>query len=355
MIELMLNYFPVLTGFPSRMHARQAAVLALTLLLILTLMTATEAGEEADNITNAGVSLEQRAQSAENEVQKHRTELANLKEQLRQLEAEQEKLEAQVKEYDTQNTAHGQLLLMDRVQTGDLENAIRENRLAAKALSETVESFQRNQDSQSMDFEKTLERIELARQQILDIRQSDLPRPRKRQLVDPMQQLFQTLEDKKRVEERILKIYDDLLDQAKSALEAKTEVGDRLTAALEKLKKTSITQRMNPYRDLSTGVLLGELRSLRDRILSAFQFDTWKKLWEQIQMGGLFPWMLFLLALAAIVALRGRFRRYLKRIEDRCEGAHCHYRRLCLLLLRRSLPYAALTLLFWVYCFVHFS
>ena len=48
MIELILNYFPFLTGFPSRMHARQAAVLALTLLLILTLVTATQAKEEGD-------------------------------------------------------------------------------------------------------------------------------------------------------------------------------------------------------------------------------------------------------------------------------------------------------------------
>ena len=278
MIELMLKYFLFLTGFSSRMHARRAAVFALTLLLILTLMTATQADQEVDIVTNAGGSLEQMAQSAESEVQSHRTELTNLNGQLQELEAAQKKLQAQIKNYDTQNTAHGQLLLMNRVRTEDLENAARENRLAFKALSETVERFQRRLDSQSIDFEKNLERIELTKQQILDIRQSDLPGPRKRQLVEPMQQLFYTLEDKKRVEERILKIYDDLLDQAKSALAAKTEIGNRLTAALEKLKKTTITQRMNPYGDLSTGVMLEDLRDLKDRILSAFKFDFWKKL-----------------------------------------------------------------------------
>jgi hypothetical protein len=78
MIELILNYFPFLTGFPSRMHARQAAVLALRLLLILTLVTATQAKEEVDIVANAQVSLEQIAQTAESEVQSHRTELANL-------------------------------------------------------------------------------------------------------------------------------------------------------------------------------------------------------------------------------------------------------------------------------------
>ncbi|MGD8992498.1 MAG: hypothetical protein PVI00_13660, partial [Desulfobacterales bacterium] len=355
MIELMPNYFLFLAGFPSRMHARQVAGFVLTLLLVISLMTATQAEEKGDIVTNAGGSLEQMAQSAESGAQTHRAELVDLNEQLRQLKATQKELQAQIKDYDAQNTAHEQLLLTERVQTGDLENAIRENRLAFKALSETVERFQRELDSQSMEFEKTLEQIELTRQQILDIGQSDLPGPRKRQLVEPMQQLFQTLEEKKRVEERILKIYEDLLEQAKSALGAKTEIGDRLTAALEKLKKTSSTQRMNPYRDLSTGVLLDDLRALRDRILAAFKFDTWKKLWGQIQMGGFIPWMLFLAALAAIVALRSRVRRYLKRIEDRCEGANCHYRRLCLLLLRRSLLYVGLTLLFLIYSSVHFS
>ncbi|MBW2470184.1 MAG: hypothetical protein JRE62_12840 [Deltaproteobacteria bacterium] len=335
--------------------ARQVAGFVLTLLLVISLMTAAQAEEESEILTDAQVSLEQMAQSAESGVQTHRAELADLNEQLRQIEATQKELPAQIKDYDTRNTAHEQLLLIERVQTGDLENAIRENRLAFKALSETVERFQRELDSQSMEFEKTLEQIELTRQQILDIGQSDLPGPRKRQLVEPMQQLFQTLEEKKRVEERILKIYEDLLEQAKSALGAKTEIGDRLTAALEKLKKTSSTQRMNPYRDLSTGVLLDDLRAFKGRILAAFKFDTWKKLWGQIQMGGSIPWMLFLAALAAIFALRSRVRRYLKRTEDRCEGANCHYRRLCLLLLRRSLLYVGLTLLFLIYSSVHFS
>jgi small-conductance mechanosensitive channel len=355
MIELMLSFFSFPTRFPLRKHARQVAVLALVVPLIFSMVKKTRAEEESDIVTDAQISLEQMAKSAESEVQSHRTELANLTGQLRQLETAQKGLQAQIKEYNTQDTAHGQLLLMDRLQTGDLENAIRENRLASEALSETVERFQRELDSQSMEFEKTLEQIDLARQQILDIGQSDLLGSRKRQLVDPMRQLFQTLEDKKRVETRTLKIYDDLLEQAKSALAAKKEIGDRLTSALEKLKKTASIQRMNPYRDLGTGVLLDDLRALKNRILAAFKFDNWKKLWGQIQMGGLIPWMPFLAALAAIIALRGRVKSYLRRIEDRYEGVNCHYRRVCLLLLRRSLLYVSLTMLFLIYSSIQFS
>ena len=353
MIEMMFFPFPI--SFPLRKSARQASRLALTVLLIFSLVATTQAEDEGDIVTDSQSSLELMVQSVESEVKNYRAELANLKEQLRQLEALQKEFEAQIKEYDSQNTVHEQLLLMDRVQTEDLENAIRENRLESKALSKTIEGFQQNRDSQSIGFEKTSERIEFTRQQVLDIRQSNLPGPRKGQLVEIIQQLLKILDEKKRVEERYLQIYDDLLNQAKSALETKTAVGDRLTETLDKLKKTSIIQRMDPYHDLSTGALLDDLGSLRDRILAAFKFDTWKQLWGQIRLGGLIPWMLFLAMLAAIVVLRGRFRRFLERIEDRCEGSDYHYRRLCLLLLRQSLGYLGLTLLFGVYSSVHFS
>ena len=119
--------------------------------------------------------------------------------------------------------------------------------------------------------------------------------------------------------------------------------------------KNAITQRMDPYRGLITGALLDDLRSLKNRILTAFQLDNWNTLWDRIQTAGLIPWMLFLTALAAIIAPRRRLRRYLKKIEDRCEGSYSHYRRLCLLLLRQSLLYIGLALLFWIHGSVHFS
>jgi small-conductance mechanosensitive channel len=350
-----MTSFSFSARFPLCKYTRQASRLALTVLLIFSLMTTSQAEEKGGIAADTQVSLEQMAQSVETDVQNHRKELANLKEKLQLLEASQTGFQAQIKEYDSQNTFHEQLLLMDRPQTEDLENAIRENRLESKALSETIERFQHNRDSHSIVFEKTSEGIEFARQQISDIRQSNLPASHERQLVEINQQLLKILEEKKAVEERYLQIYDDLLEQAESALETKTAFGGRLADTLNKLRKTSTIQRTDPYRDLNVGALLHDLRSLWNRILAAFKFDTWKMLWGQIQMGGLIPWMLFLAALSAIAVLRGRLRRFLERIEDECEGPGDHYRRLCLLLLRRSFGYLGLTLVFWVYSSVHFS
>ena len=60
--------------------ARQVAGFVLTLLLVISLMTAAQAEEESEIVTDARVSLEQMAQSAESEMQTHRAELADLNE-----------------------------------------------------------------------------------------------------------------------------------------------------------------------------------------------------------------------------------------------------------------------------------
>jgi len=355
----MIEFIPKVLSFPTCFtlgtRKRQITGFALALLLVISLMTVARAAETGETDTDAAVSLAQMAQSVESEVQSHRTALVNLNEKLRKLTNVQEALQAQIKDYETQNTVHGQLLLMDRIQNGDLENAIRENRLASKALSETVDTLQRNRELQLIDFEKNQGRIELAKQQTLDIEQSDLPGFRKQPLVESIQQLLQTLEGKKRIEGRILGTYDDLLRQVKSALEVKKRVGGRLSATFETIKISSMTERMAPYRGLGTGELLKDMRSLKDSLLAAFQFDTWKKLWGRIQMGGLVPWVVFMALLAAMVVFQGRFKRFFKRIEDRYAGAHCHYGRLSLLLLRRSLPYIFLLLLFWSYSSIQIS
>ena len=72
-------------------------------------------------------------------------------------------------------------------------------------------------------------------------------------------------------------------------------------------------------------------------------------------MGGFGPWSVFLAALAVIIALPGRYRIILKRIEERCEGPQWYYRQLGLFLLRRSLPLLGLTLLSGFYSSAQFS
>jgi small-conductance mechanosensitive channel len=323
-------------------------------MLTISFPYSTGAAEEMESV-EALTSLEQMAKSLESALLLQNAELADLRVQLRMLETLRKEVQTRFKTYDSQNTVHSQLLLMSSPRLEDLENAIKDNRLAFRNLAEEVETFQKNYDSKSISFQKTADRIELARKQIADIRQSQLSEAQKQQLEAATQKLLGVLGDKKKLEERYLRTYGDLLDQLKSALEAKKEIGVKLVGQMESLKKASFFQRVDYLSELSGKVLLEDLRFMQDRISAVFKSATWRAVWQQIKMGGFAPWFLFLTALAAIIMFRGRYQIILQRIEDRCEGPKFYYRRLSMFLLRRSLLYLGMAMVFGFYSSVQFS
>ncbi|MGA9236766.1 MAG: mechanosensitive ion channel domain-containing protein [Desulfobacterales bacterium] len=328
--------------------------LAFIVLLTLSLPYMTGAEEES-KVVDALTSPEQMTKSLDSALASQRAELADLKILQRQLETLQDAVQTEIKAYDSQDAAHGQLLLMSKLRIEDLENAIKDNRLASRTLAERVDSLQKRLDSTSILFQKATDRIELAQNQIADIRQSQLSDAQKLQLDAATQELLQVLKEEKQLGERNLKAYGDLLGQVKPALEAKKTIGEKMTAQLASLKKASLFERVDPLRDLSGKAFREERQFFWGRITAFFSSTTWKTLWERIKMGGVGPWSVFLTALVVLIALPGRYGIILKRIEERCEGPQWYYRRLGLFLLRRSLPYLGMTLLFGFYSSTQFS
>lgn len=328
--------------------------LALIVLLTLFLPHMSEAEEKGQAI-DVLASPEQMTKSLDSALASQRAELEDLKILQRQLETLQNVVQTEIKAYDSQDATHGQLLLMSKLRIEDLENAIKDNRLASRALAERVDSFQKRLDSTSILFQKATDRIELAQNQIADIRQSQLSDAQKLQLDAATQELLQVLKEEKQLGERYLKAYGDLLGRIKTALEAKKAIGEKMTTQLTSLKKASLFERVDPFHDLSGKAFREELRFFWSRVTAFFSYETWIALWERIKMGGFGPWSVFFAALVMIIALPGRYRIILKRIEERCEGPQWYYRRLGLFLLRRSLPLLGMTLLFGFYSSAQFS
>jgi small-conductance mechanosensitive channel len=354
MNKMIPKLFPFSMLFIKQASKWRLVAIAVIVLLMFSLTHVTRAEEETEAV-EALNSLEQLAISLESALPSQRAELADLTARLRQLEAVRHAVQTEIAAYDSQDTAHSQLLLISKLRIEDLEIAVKDNRLASRTLAEQVETFQKHWDSASIYFQKTVDRIELAQKQIANLRQSHLSDEQKRQLDAATQKLLEVLKEKKKLGERYLKIYGDLLGQLKSALAAKKWIGEKLTAHLKNLKKTSVFQRLNFYRDLSGKALLEDLRFFQGRFSSIFSFATWKAIWEQIKMGGFVSWFFFLAAIAAIIILRGRYRIFPKKIEERCEGPQRYYRWLCLFLLRRSLLYLGMTLLFGFYSSLQLS
>ena len=333
---------------------QRRAVWAVIALLIFSAPHAVRAEEDAA-APEALVSPDQTAKALADELPGHRADLEDLKQQLQRLKELQETLGDEIKANESQDTAHSQLLLMRQPRTEDLERAIEDNRLAARGLSERSAALQKSLDEAAAALQKSTERIELSRKQLDDLRQSQLSAELKKKIETATKELLELVRKKKQLLEQYLEVNRNLLGQVKTALTAKEAIGEKLALQLQSLQKDAFFQRRDLLRDLSGEALLKDLRVFRERLSAMFSAGTWSVLWKRIKAGGPTSWLFILAALGAIIAFRGRYRSFLRRLENRLETPEGRYRRLCLLLLRRSTVYIVLALLFGLYRSMHLS
>lgn len=327
-----------------------AAVVLITLTLNpLMLSVPVARAEEAPGTASALVSPAQMAQSLDSAIASHRSELAGLKNELQQLEVFQDKVQSDISAYNAQNTTHGQMLLVSQLRIEDLEYAINSNRLTSRNLAQTIDRFQGQWDATVVRFKMTAERIELARNQIDDIRRAQLSDTQEKQLEAKTRNLIEVLQKKKALGDRIAGLYEKLLDQANQAQAATVAMEAKLLTRLEVSRRASLFSRSDIYRDLGKGRIRETLRFFAGRLAAIFNPTTWKTQWAQVKLGGAARWAVFLAALSFVIVFQGRCRSSIQLMETRCEGAGWYYRGLGLRLLRRALPYLGLTILFSIY------
>ena len=180
-----------------------------------------------------------------------------MKAQLQQLDTLQKAIQTEIEAYKSQNAAHSQLLLVPQLRIEDLERALKNNRLALRTLDERVKTFQERWDSTSILLKQVSDRIELARTQVADIKQSKLPADQQQKLEAATRKLLEVLQEKKALGERYLKISGDLLDQMKTAQAEKAALGEKLATQLAGRQKGSLFKRSDPFHRMSGKALWG--------------------------------------------------------------------------------------------------
>ncbi len=316
------------------------------------------AEEEEPEAADVLISAQQIEDSVNRALVGNQAELADLEAQLSELDSLQAVIRTEIKANESQNAAHGQLLLTTGLPIGDLEKALSENRLASKILTDRMASFQKRHDAIAIMIQASNERRGLARQQIANIGQSQFSDEEKQRLEANTRKLIQVLDRKKELGERYLQISGELLALAKGAVEEKILIAQQLATRLATKKKASFFSRTDPLRYFSWPAVQEALRSLGSRVGMVYDPAVWKAQWRQARMGGLdrlARWAVFLLALAAVLALKGRCRAHIRRFETQCEGPGWYHRCLGLLLLRRSLGYLGMTILFGFFSYFQLS
>ncbi len=328
---------------------RFVIVLALVLVWAGVIFPETLRSQDTNGTSEAMVAPERMLVSLENALEGQKADLADLQSQLQQLGTLQNAIQSEINAYESQNAAHGQLLLVPQLRIEDLENALKNNRLALRTLEERIKSFQGRWDSVSIQLEQVVERIDVAQKQVADVRQAEFPGDQQKRLEATTRKLLGVLQEKQKLGERYLKICGGLLDQMKAAQAEKTAIGAKLAAQLESRQKESLLERSTPLRALSAKAFKEELQLAWSRVKAIFSAATWQTQWTQIRMGGFARWTFFLAIFTVVLALQGRLRRFLRRLEAMCEAPERYYRRLTIYLLRHSLLFVSMALLFGIY------
>jgi len=324
-------------------------------LMILSLPLLTQAKQVQRDDVNVLISPERMGSSLKSDLVRELADLTDMKAKMEQLEVRKAAIKAEISAYGYQDTAHSYLLMVSQPRIDELEETLRKNRLTSRIMAKSVETFQAHYNSTSMLLQQTVDRIDRAGQQMADIWQSQLSDTQKDLLEAATQKVLDILKEKKQLGEHYLTIYEDMLDQMKAKLKAKRVIAEKLAARLKDQKKASLFTRSEPYRGLGVQTYQERFQVFFNRIKALFSPEFWESQWVYIQMGGIARWAVFLFALTLVIALQGHGRRFLQRIEKRCDGPGCYYRRMGLHLLHHSLTYIGLTLLFGIYSSFHFS
>ncbi len=335
-----------------------AVLLLFTLVLAITITalgSLAMAQEEKPGAPEALISAQQLKDAVNRALSGNQAELADLEAQLKQLNTFETAIRTEIRTYESQNAAHGQLLLATQSPPEELEKALTENRLASKTLAERLEAFQKRHEAITRMVQASNDRRALAEQQIVNIDEAQFSAAEKQQLKAKARELLQILDTKNKLGNRYLETSGDLLARMTTAVEEKKKIAAQLAAQLESRQKASFYSRTDPLGYFKWSSLQEAWRSLAGRIQMVFSPLAWATLWSQIRISGLKTWGIFLALLVAVLALQGRGRTHIRRLEIRCEGPSWHFRCLGLLLLRRSLTYLGMTVLFGVYTYLQWT
>ncbi len=327
---------------------RPAAV-TLILLVAMLLPRVSFAVEKRPGPAEKALDLDSMAQTLNGALESHRAELDDITAQLLELDILRETVDSEIDAFDAQNTTHGQLMLMSSLSIEDLESTVKQNRLASRALTKRVKAFQARYDAAVVLFQQTIGRIEMAEKQIAGIRASEMPKSEKPAITAAVRDLLQIFEEKRRLRERYLETCKGMLGQLNAALAEKHAIGEQLFDLYQSRRQHSLLSRSDHYRDLSGNDLRQELESITARVAALTHPQTWETQWDQVKLGGIARWAVFLFALALILSFQGRCRVMLKRVEAGCNTPGFFYRRLGVTLIRHSLPLLGLALLFGIY------
>jgi small-conductance mechanosensitive channel len=256
--------------------------------------------------------------------------------------------------YTIQNSAHTGLLMLSQTTAEELEKAWGENKAALGRIEAELNVFLQQRSSLAKIRLQTRERIGLNEKQFKNVKTHHLPGPEKDRQVEAMQQLSQTLLEKRRLIEQ----YDVLLEAIiKDFTDAQKSLSNLSKKFKEKLK---VRKQQALFRKSSPWTFNLDDKSVQENIhllIEPFSGLTHASMWiERLTTLSRYEtvWLVSTLLLVLVVIyLLVSLMRYLSRVEQRVSES-LPWTATALYLIRHSLILATLYVILFGYDWIHY-
>ena len=307
-----------------------------------------EASQAVDQPKTANSESDQ--ESFENAVRDEKYDLANIEQNFKRWEILKNSTINEIEAYRIQNTTHENLLFVLHTRNEILETALNNNRLAIKSLSERIVEFEKIGNSVPDWIAGLSGRISIAEKRMTELNQQnetavDIPEIRKK-----LKSLLDILHEKKKRGESFLKNYNELFDKLKRTKSDLEGTRRRLDERLKLQERSKLFERkLQPYASLGINNLALEMKTAGDRAGGILKADLWQQLWDNFQRSGGITQAIFLGLFLLPILVRKKLLGFLQSTEQRLEGPVLSFRRLALVMLRRSFLLICVAVLLWLY------
>jgi potassium efflux system protein len=325
--------------------------LASTLFLFISLSLFMRTVEAAETLNQTGTaSFESESVSLENALRDEKYDLAKIEQNLERWEILKSSTINEIEAYRNQNTAHENLLFVLHTRNEILETALNNNRLAIKSLAERVVDFEKIGNTAPNLIKQLVDRISIAEKRMAELKQkqstdSDIPVIRGK-----LKSLLDILHEKRKRIEAFLQNYNVLFEKLKNTKSDLEKTRQRLEERLKSQETSNLFERkLQPFMRLSTTSLAVEIKTAWARAGGFLRADVWRQVWDNFQRSGGMPQAIFLGLFLLPIMVRKKILRFLHATEHRLEGSTMSFRRLALIMLRRSFLLICAAVLLWLY------
>ncbi len=276
--------------------------------------------------------------------------IERLKKELDQMKNYREIIESNLNTYKIQISAHGNLLLNSGTRIPDLEEAKLTNQEAISNVSEKIRDFTQKLQAASQLQNQIKEQNSITQNQLSQLEDREKDPEIKKEIVSSLKTLEQLLSTKNKNLVEIQKIYKNLVAEFEKTHRSLTDLATKFDNQIQLRKKEALFKRKSgDLISIAPKQVFDEISRLSDKFASLFSRPFWETqisiVWRS---SGLYV-IMSLLLFALVQFLFYRIGHHFDRLLQKPLMEKCQWKRLTVLMIRRSLLLLGTVLFFYIY------